>query len=559
MVFRPIQTVCYWVGTDRTGEDPRGVTDGLKTTFRLLGRTENEAATRALIPALDSPYPGIREAALEAILSRRSPAGHREVLRRLESIDPRAKRIVADHPGHMTPTLREAVLGADLLLCTNACRAALWLREYELIPALITALEDPLNPNSDLAGRTLTELTHLLCEDLAAPQDRRGRRDPQVVRGHVVTSLELSVKRYAKHRRREILEAFVLLADRNNSTLQQILQDPHHSAFLAVVDALSHSAEGSVIWLLLSFLDEPHAPSAALSVVFNRSDLKFIQGLLRKIGREPSPVVTQNLKRVESIAWLRGRDGMLDQLDDPGQHAVVRLLMASGVPRAQAFGTIRSLLLHGKVGGRRAAAEALDAFQGAEANDLALQALQDEDPQVQANVLPQLRGRGIPGALARLVELVDSPHAIVRKAARKCLTEFTFRRFLAAFDMLDDEVRLSTGALVKKVDLQTIPLLKAEMESKVCKRRRRALAIATAIDAVAELEPAIVQLLHDEDHLVRADAASTLRRSTSPTARQALSEATADRSPLVQEAARQSLHGPNQFDQARERLFDPRD
>ena len=37
--------------------------------------------------------------------------------------------------------------------------------------------------------------------------------------------------------------------------------------------------------------------------------------------------------------------------------------------------------------------------------------------------------------------MVDSPHAVVRKAARESLAEFSFRRYLAAFDMLDEEVR----------------------------------------------------------------------------------------------------------------------
>ena len=59
------------------------MSEGLKTTFRLLSETENEAAIWVLIPALDSPNVSIREEALAAILKRRSPAGHREILRRL--------------------------------------------------------------------------------------------------------------------------------------------------------------------------------------------------------------------------------------------------------------------------------------------------------------------------------------------------------------------------------------------------------------------------------------------------------------------------------------------
>ena len=88
-----------------------------------------------------------------------------------------------------------------------------------------------------------------------------------------------------------------------------------------------------------------------------------------------------------------------------------------------------------------------------------MKVLEDPDPGVQAAVLGQLRHRGIPGILPHLISMVDSPHSEVRKAARESLTEFTFKRFLASFDMLAEEVQRTTGNLVKKVDPQTVPLL----------------------------------------------------------------------------------------------------
>jgi HEAT repeat protein len=215
--------------------------------------------------------------------------------------------------------------------------------------------------------------------------------------------------------------------------------------------------------------------------------------------------------------------------------------MGSGIPRAQAFSLIEYLLQHGKSGGRRAAAEALDQFRGADANLLALQALDDKDPEVQAKILAQLRGRGIPGALARLVEVIDSPHEIVRNAARKCLAEFSFARYLASFDLLDEDVRTSTGDLVKKVDSQTIGLLRAELNSPVRSRRLRGLAVARALELVAEVEDAILSQMTDEDHMVRAEAAAALGMSSSQAAREALSEALGDRSPAVQDAVHKSL------------------
>ncbi|MHC4177909.1 MAG: HEAT repeat domain-containing protein [Planctomycetota bacterium] len=535
------------------------MSEGLATTFRVLAKTENEAAVRVLTAALDSSHTAIQEGALGAILARRSPAGGRELLRRLHAIPQRWKEIIRQNQGRMTRSLRDAVLGTDRQMFVNACRAAVWFREYDLIPALLNLLEDPHQQNADKAGETLLELTGELYEELAAPRDYSIRRDPQLVRQHVVGSLEASVKRFDRHKRREAIEAFLLLVGRDNATLKQILGDPHHAGFLVTVDVLSHSPRGGVMRLLLSLLDDPHVPSAAVSVAANRGDLKFVRYLLRKIGREPSSTVARNLKHIESIAWLHSEQEILGQLDDAAQHAAVQLVIGSGIPRLQAFSMIEYLVLHGNPGGRRAAAEALAEFSGAEANNLVLRALDDPDPQVQAAAVAQLRRRGIVGSLARLVALVDSPHEVVRNAARENLDEFTIERFLRAFDMLEEEVRQSTGMLVKKIDLRTIPQLEVEMKSRGRTRRLRGLAIAQNMGVVEQLEPLVIQLLQDEDHLVRVQAAAALARCTSTAGRRALQGALGDRSEAVREAAQKSLAERAQFTQWRESLSDSRD
>ncbi len=519
------------------------MSEGLDTTLQLLKTTANEAAVRVLVPALDSPSAVIREGALTAILSRRNPAaGHGEVLRRLHALDERSRAIVEAHRERMTQALRDAVLGGDLRLCANGCAAAVWFREYDLIPALVTLLEDPSGPKGKLAGKTLTELVSRLYGELAKPVRGDSRRDPEMSRGQVIGTLERSLQRFARHRRREILEAYLLLVRRDSAVLKQMLDDPHHAAFLALVDVLSSSQAAGVIGLLLAFLDDRQAPSSVLSVIANRCDLKFLQYLLRKIGRQPSTAVKHNLRRIESVPWLEDVGAVLDQLDDMAQHAAVRLAVTSAIPRSHAFAVVKCLLLQGKPGGRRAAAEALSEFHGAEANALVLQSLNDDDPQVQASGLVQLRQRGILGSLPRLVEKVDSHYPVVRQAARTSLDEFSFERFLAAFDMLDDEVRRTAGTLVKKVDPDTFPRLKAELGARARARRLRALAIARVIGAVGPLESKIIGLLHDDDHMVRAEAARALAQGKLVTSWAALEDALEDSSTAVQQAARESLH-----------------
>jgi len=516
------------------------VSDGLSTTFAVLCATENEAASEVLIPALDSQFPEVRDRALDALLRRRSLDGHREIVARLHTFDEAWRRKVRDNHARLVPALREAVIGSDRQTCVNGCRAAVWLRQYDLIPAILAGMEDVNNPNAKVLGEALLDLTESLCTDLAAPRPHHACGDAQSVRRRVVESLGGSVGRFAKHRRREIVEAFLLLTYRDDAVLSQVLQDPYHPAFVALVEMLAKIPHESVIGLLLSFLDDPRTPSAVLSVVSKRSDPGFLKRLLRKVGCEPAASVARNLKRIESLGWARDAS-VLDACDDLEQAAAVRLAMLSGVPRAQAYSLVEHVLQHGKPGGRRAAADALDEFRGADANSLALEALRDKDPEVQAKILVQLRGRGIPGALARLVEMIDNPHESVRDAARKSLAEFSFARYLASFDLLDEDVRISTGDLVKKVDPQTVPMLRAELSSPVRSRRLRGLAVARDLGLLAAVEDAILLQLNDEDHLVRAEAAAALGALPSQASQEALTEAVNDRSPAVQEAARKSL------------------
>jgi HEAT repeat protein len=361
------------------------------------------------------------------------------------------------------------------------------------------------------------------------------------VRRHVTGSLEDSVNRFNKHKRIEIIESFLMLAGRDNATLMQILLDPLHISFVAMIQTLTHSARPGVMRLVLSHLDNPQAPTSLVSVMSHRSDKRFVEHLLRKIGHEPSAGAKVNLKRIESIAWLKSGTALLDELDDAAQHSAVQMVLGSRMKSADAYAVIQHLALHGNTGGRRAAVAGLPRFTGTEANQLALQALKDADPQVQASALGQLRQRGIPGALPMLLSYIDSPHHLVRQAARDSLGEFGFPRYLAAFDMLEAEVARCTGLLVKRIDVNTVSLLRQEMQSTSGKRRLRALTVARVIEAVPQVEETVIELARQDDHLLRAAAATALADSDSPAARALLEEARYDSSLAVQEAALASL------------------
>jgi HEAT repeat protein len=513
---------------------------GLSTTFALLTATPNEAALPLLAAALDSASPQVRAAGLRGILERRAPAGLRQIVERTAEWSEAETQIVREYHGRLAPLLREGLGSSDGATIERALNAAIRFREYDVVPLLINAVEDEAYPHRQAAAAALPQLADELFHELATTRDVRRRRDPQIARNHTITALEQSVVRFPKHGRREPIEAFLQLAGRENAALSRILTDARDPCFAAVVETLLGSERPGVLRLLLGFLDDPRPPIAGLQTLFRRSDHRFVELLLKKIGPEPSPTVRMNLRRIDAIAWLSQRT-LLHALEEPQQTAAVALVQSSGLKPPAAFAALDYFAEWGKPAARAAAVEAMNGVRGPEANARVLRSLEDDDPGVRAAALIQLRPRGIPGSLAALITALDSPEPTIRDAVRTQLQEFCFRRFLPAFDLLEDSVRRTTGVLVAKVDPTSAAQLREELTSSQTKRRIRALEAAAAMELVAELEDAIIAATADADQGVRYEAARALATASTTAAVAALQELQEDASYAVREAARESL------------------
>lgn len=513
---------------------------GLATTFGLLGRTENEAAVPLLLAALDAASVEVRTASVRAVLERRSSTCLQELVDRVDRLSEDELHVVYELHGRLAPTLRDAVLGDDDDRAALGFRAAVRFREYDLIATLINLLEEPGNSRADAAAATLTDLADALVHELASIRDERRRRDPTLARNHAVTALEQSAHRYPQHGRREPLDALLQLASRDNAALLRILSDPKSPCFAPIVETLTTSDRPGVLRLLLSWLDDPRPPVAGLQALFRRTDVRTVEAVLRKIGAEPAPVVRVNLRRIDAIAFLTDQSRLAD-LNDDAQEAAVAATAAAGLKPEDRLRVLEWFARRGKPAGRRAAVVAANELRGPHPTALVLRALEDEDPHVRAAALVQLRERGIPGALATLLEALDDGAAVVREAARSQLTEYRLRRFLPAFDMLEEDVRRTTGRLVAKIDATCVDQLQEELQSSQTKRRVRGLEAAAVMELVDRLEDAVTLCSGDDEQAVRIEAARALATARGDWASHVLRAMSADEAFAVREAARESL------------------
>ncbi len=519
----------------------KAMNPGLQQTFQFLTKTQNETAVDVLLAGLDCPHKAIQDRSLLALLTRSCPRGHQEVFRRLPRLDTRCRSIISERPERLLRAAGAALRNADAPTCAAALEGILTFRLYDTMPALVSRLTDRDAPNREVIARSILKLTELFYKELSDPKRWAKRSDLEKIRQRVTSALEETVRAFNVHRRIEPLEAFLLLAKPQNVTLRRILRDAREPSREALIDVMSKSARGGVIRLLLGFLEDPGMPQVVRSVLANRADVKFLENLLRKTGPRLSRSVSKSLARFDCFAWAKPNHEVFKQLDGAAQYNAVVLLMGTSMDRGELFQIITFLLSEGKPGGRRAAAEHLVQFQGRDADALAVEALDDQDPGVRANLIRQLRTRPIPNAMSLLTEMVDNPHEEVREALREALPEFTYDQFLANFESLPEDLLPTAGQLVRRIDVDVRPRLSEDMESPSRLRRRRAVSAAAAMGLVRELEPCVIKRLSDEDHMVRVAAADALAECDTMPSWDALRDALLDRSVLVQEAAEKSL------------------
>ena len=330
-------------------------------------------------------------------------------------------------------------------------------RVYQLLPTLVEVTENQAHRHSAQASATLVQLASFLHQEtLARPQDRTcepsSRLSPGAARARTVGGALRRAPAARDHRRLSAARA----ADQRH-----LPEDPEGSV-APLPSTGAQLARVRAPWCRF-WSCSPNCcttrafPPAALKIVAERLDRKFLDYLLHNIGSPVSLRVLDNLRKSETVGWLSRRTRCAPGTRRPGPVGGDRnrqgrlrrsrhVLVAAEVPvAARPAGRPPRQL-------RRAGRFPRPLCRSSSSLDT----LNDPDPRVQAAAVRQLRHRGIHDAMERLVALLDHRAAEVRDAARSSLAEFNFSRYRGAFDSMDEATRQKIGRLVAKVDPTSI-------------------------------------------------------------------------------------------------------
>lgn len=447
----------------------------------------------------------------------------------------------------LTDAIRKALFDSDLQTKANAFEAMQDLVDFDLMSDLIKITIQPNYAHKESSAQALTRLATELFqqaqgEDGAEDDATSFRYRWPANRQHLRDQLEKALEHYRQHRRIEILLAYLLFSDYSDPCIKRILTLETHEAHGDLLGLLFENRSQPMVDKLAGFVSVANPPMKLSRLWIKRKDWPFVTAFLSAIAEGAENVVHNNLRRIEQPVWLEMAFSRIRELSVEQQSALLKVISHGVRDLDQKLELKMRILSVADLPVRRQTIRLICEQQGIRANKVVSYLVdQEQDAESLAILLPELRRRNIQGAMKRLLVFLDHSNPKVRTAAGEAFQDCRVGRYIAAFDMLTESVRVSTGQLVYKVDPNTNRVLTDELNCAARPRRLRALIAIRSIGNVEDVQASVLRCLSDDDPKIREAAAGTLATCHTIEAQRQLRNSLMDQHPKVRKAAERSL------------------
>lgn len=490
---------------------------GLRQTFQILADLGTPSAVDVLLEALAEMDETIQCKAVECLLQHGGRSALAVVIRDYHMLYPSARRLVESCAVQILPAVSA---------CTNSAREQTRINAYDILEAsrspevavvLVKGLSDASEKIRQICGSGLKGLTiKVIMEE---PQTLQ--QSVMLVREGISTTLSRrillegllhGIGTYSTHHNMVILECLLLLgAETYRVFLDAVMSDDTPLAADVVKILESENTAQSIAILMGLAMEQLERPrQVALEILRNKRGSRFAKALAEYLTVISVDEVVKLASALDELAWW---EGTAEYVMASGQVPAERLLVVlehAKVPTSVKVDKARACLrsVHGYV--RRLALLLLSRIDLASARIHAEAALSDEDPEVQCAACDIIGKLELSNRVKLLAPLINSENDNVRRAAVRAIAEDSLKKYLTAFDSLDESVREIAGKAIAKMDPRMVDKLADELRSMDPGRRLKAIRVLGIIDKEKEVEPLLLELVRDPDRKVRATVVKTL-------------------------------------------------
>jgi len=514
------------------------------TIYAFILRTDNASVDEALASALAEVEPTHAESIVRAITAR-GGAGAGGLIDYFHRLPTEARNLACDHLEQLREPIRTGMHSPEVQTRQNAAAVIAHAKAFDLADVLSIGLMDPAPEVHQAAASALRDLAddylsrwQTGCEQPPeeddseeADPDGSSRGAARAKQRHMlVAAIQDGLNNFGLHKRLEVLEAAMWLAEQVGRVLQAHAQTGSKSYLQALIAIFQDNlgprmAEFAYVALSWSRLRKPIA-----QVIEQQPDSPFVRELFKGAHHLDKPAVRRGLTEVGRLPWLEDDKSFLLNLPTELQAGAVRLVAATGINLTVKLMVLQDALLLGRRDLQRAALKLLIDVDNPQVTQVLREVLAWDDGEFSELILPELLRRNPPDLATIVVQQLGSRSASVRQMAAEHASSYSFQQYWQAFDSLDDAARLAAGRAVCKLVPDFAERLERILTTDRTDEIVRALRMAIELNFLKRLGPTIRWLADHRDAVVRGMAAQALDKMAAETPQDEQPDQTAEAS-----------------------------
>lgn len=525
--------------------------------FDHLSETQNLAADELLLAAMEkaeAPYCGY---AAEVLIRRRRPAGLTGAVRNFHSLQPESRETIVGQVDALFASLRKAVHSPNDQIVHNVIDIITQSGNQRLAYLLSTALTHTARSVRDKASQGLAHLVEMyfsmeaaLCEECANEYDASD--EAMLARIHVlsefredgqflVSALEHAVDNFDSHRRSDVLELCMWLAEQMRGVMWGLAASSKSKVGRCMTEILQRSHDKRLVPAFYRAMSYQQFRAPLARVIAQRRDSEFMIELCRHSWLMAVPAIRKGFGFIHRVTWFEGGVDCLLEQDEASVVSGVRFISATGLAMDQKLELYQELLLTGPQPARRAVLWEIRDIESQASTELLRTVLDWQDDDLSPIAFVELMRRHPEGVPGMMVRNLNSRSPSIRIAAGEHVADTSFERYWEGFDELDAEVRLAAGRAMAKVVSDLPRRLRSKLASSNARDQIRGITIIRMLRLQVEMREPLYKLGSARDEMVRSAAVAALGELGGNTSERIADRAVSDSDPRVRANAIEAL------------------
>ncbi len=512
-----------------------------ETTIRLLEQSKSTTAQAVLMHAVSVDDQRIRDAAARAILRSGTAVAKTEVIRQVNRLSPELMEELSHNDSAISFPLRQCLKHGDAPSTMMALETIEAAHLYQEIPSLLEFLATANGEVADRAEQAFLAVVDHLYEAIREVKQSEPSAVVQQAE-ELVLMLGAQLGRIEQVKRpRALIEAILILTHPEHTVARQLIRESSAESQAIAWDVLNQSRHLGVTDFIIHSMSLKYIHPRLLEIFSRRRDIEFQLAVVSQVPHEFSVNQSRNYCQLQPLPWLYPGEEIWQRFPEKWHWKLLKLVEAMPYQLAQKAAFLESALKHAGVEGKAFAAQRRHLIKPQHFEQLIVQMLDSPDEEIEAWAVSELRNTDLPDKYRYLVNRLDSPREPVCQEARKALGRFDIYSAIMYCESARAAVGPRIAELLLKINPDAPVDLSRELAHPVRSRRLRA-AKASAIMQIEHLvRDALLELLYDNDAVVRRAVAEILASVPEKTVITGLTMLLDDSSMRVREAAQASL------------------